>query len=131
MSAENTPILSGAIPAFELFKSSWETMVADRELRAENVAHFIKPGLDIAAKYYNRFGDTDAYIISMCKCSLFFFGRSSLKTQPVLVINPSIRLEWIKQNWSPPDQVMARKIIYEKVFNFIRALEISTENFKA
>jgi hypothetical protein len=61
---------------------------------------------------------------------LFSFG-SSRKTQLVLVINPSVRFEWIKQNWSPPDQAMARKIIYEKVFNFIRALEISTENFKA
>jgi hypothetical protein len=73
MSAENTPILSGAIPAFELFMSSWKSMVAERELQAENVAQFIRPGLDVAAKYYNRFGDTDAYIVSMCKCSLFFF----------------------------------------------------------
>ena len=50
MSSENTPILSGAIPAFELFVASWKAMVADADLAAENVANFIQPGLDIANK---------------------------------------------------------------------------------
>jgi hypothetical protein len=69
MSTENTPILAGTIPAFELFVSSWESMVADPDLQAENVAQFIQPGLAIATKYYDKFGDTDAYIIAMCKQS--------------------------------------------------------------
>lgn len=67
MSSENTPILSGAIPAFELFMAAWKAMVADPDLEPENVEKFIQPGLDLANKYYNRFGDTDAYIIAMCK----------------------------------------------------------------
>ena len=67
MSSENTPILAGTIPVFELFMSSWEVMLDDPVLEDENVARIIQPGLDIAKKYYNKFGDTDAYIISMCK----------------------------------------------------------------
>ncbi|KAJ6617266.1 hypothetical protein B0H10DRAFT_1797772 [Mycena sp. CBHHK59/15] len=67
MSAENTPILAGSIPAFELFISSWKSMLADTDLQNENIAKFIQPGLDIATNYYNKMGDTDAYIIAMCK----------------------------------------------------------------
>ena len=67
MSAENTPILAGSIPAFELFISSWKSMLADTNLQNENIAKFIQPGLDIATNYYNKMGDTDAYIIAMCK----------------------------------------------------------------
>ncbi|KAJ7665623.1 hypothetical protein B0H14DRAFT_2658494, partial [Mycena olivaceomarginata] len=63
--AENTPVLAGALPAFELFVDSWKTMVKDTDLIKENVVQFIEPGLTIAKKYYNRFGDTDAYIIAM------------------------------------------------------------------
>lgn len=70
MSAENTPVLAGALPAFELFVDSWMTMVKDVDLIKENVVQFIKPGLTIAKKYYNRFGDINAYIISMCMCSV-------------------------------------------------------------
>ena len=67
MSSENTPILAATIPAFELFMSSWEAMSADTDLEGENVASIISPGLDIANKYYNKFADTNAYIIAMCK----------------------------------------------------------------
>jgi hypothetical protein len=53
MSAENTPVLAGALPAFELFVDSWKTMVKDTDLIKENVVQFIEPGLTIAKKYYN------------------------------------------------------------------------------
>ncbi|KAJ6537028.1 hypothetical protein B0H19DRAFT_1079405 [Mycena capillaripes] len=64
---ENTPVLAGALPAFELFVDSWKTMVKDTDLIKENVVQFIKPGLTIAKKYYNRFDDTDSYIIAMSR----------------------------------------------------------------
>jgi hypothetical protein len=67
MSAENTPILAGSIPAFELFISSWKSMLADTDLQNENIAKFIQPGLDITTNYYNKMGDTDTYIIAICK----------------------------------------------------------------
>ncbi|KAJ6545617.1 hypothetical protein B0H19DRAFT_955687, partial [Mycena capillaripes] len=67
MSSENTPILAGTIPAFELFMSAWETMKADEDLAEENVASIITPGLNVAKSYYKKLGDSDAYIIAMCK----------------------------------------------------------------
>jgi hypothetical protein len=68
MSAESTPVLAGAIPSFELFMSAWQAVLADIDLQQENVGKFIWPGLAIATKY-NKMGDTDMYIITMCKCS--------------------------------------------------------------
>lgn len=69
MSSENTPILAGAIPAFELFIASWKAMLNDPDLQSENIRTIIRPGLAIADKYYNKMADTDAYIISMCEPS--------------------------------------------------------------
>ncbi|KAJ7446306.1 hypothetical protein FB451DRAFT_1412336 [Mycena latifolia] len=65
MSSKNTPILAATIPAFELFISSWESMLADFDLEEENIVEIITPGLDIARKYYNKFDNTDAYITAM------------------------------------------------------------------
>lgn len=67
MSAENTPILAGSIPAFELFMAAWNAMLADADLKEENISKFIDPGLAVANTYYNKMGDTDAYIIAMCE----------------------------------------------------------------
>ncbi|KAJ7127819.1 hypothetical protein C8R44DRAFT_616511, partial [Mycena epipterygia] len=67
MSSENTPILAATIPAFELFISSWEAMIADSDLEDQNIANIISPGLEIARKYYDKFDNTDAYIIAMCE----------------------------------------------------------------
>ncbi|KAJ6564391.1 hypothetical protein B0H19DRAFT_1258844 [Mycena capillaripes] len=99
MSAENTPLLAAAIPSFELFMASWNAMLAAEDLKAENIEKFIQPGLAIATKYYNKMGDTDAYIIAM-------------------FINPSIRFEWIRKNWSRQEQDEARGIIFKKLQSY-------------
>ncbi|KAJ7490620.1 hypothetical protein FB451DRAFT_1165971 [Mycena latifolia] len=97
MSAENTTILAGSIPAVERFISSWQSMLADPDLHKENIAKSIQPGLDIATNYYNKMGDTDAYIIAM-------------------FINPSIRFEWIRKNWSQEEQDEAKKVILLRAY---------------
>jgi hypothetical protein len=63
MSADRTPILSGAIPAFELFMSRWEQLGKDHS----HLKPMIKPGLDWAYGYYARMDRTRGYIIAMCK----------------------------------------------------------------
>jgi hypothetical protein len=87
MSAESTPVLAGAIPSSELFMSAWQAMLADIDLQQENVGKFMWPGLVIATKYYNKMGDTDAYIIAMCKCSASAISQTTWVThgsyQPV------------------------------------------------
>ena len=45
----------------------WNTMLADADLKEENISKFIDPGLVVANMYYNKMGDTDAYIIAMCE----------------------------------------------------------------
>ena len=63
MSGENTPILAGAIPAFESFMTGWEKASEDHL----HLTELIQPGLDWASMYYGRMDRTRAYIIAMCK----------------------------------------------------------------
>jgi hypothetical protein len=63
MSGEMAPILSGAIPAFELFMSKWEQLSTD----FPRLKPLIAPGLEWATKYYAKMDRTKAYIIAMCK----------------------------------------------------------------
>lgn len=63
MCGETTPLLSGAIPAFEMFMTRWETMS-----QHPNLETIIAPGLEWAAKYYKRMDRTRAYIIAMRMC---------------------------------------------------------------
>jgi hypothetical protein len=65
MSAHATPVLSGAIPSFELFMTQWERVGE----RFENLRALTDIGLRWANKYYNRMDDTRAYIIAMCELS--------------------------------------------------------------
>ena len=65
MAAERTPVLSGAIPAFELFMLQWEKLSREHpRLKA-----LIQPGLNWAYMYYGHMDHTKAYIIAMCKQS--------------------------------------------------------------
>ncbi|KAJ6449125.1 ribonuclease H-like domain-containing protein [Mycena sanguinolenta] len=53
MSSENTPILAAAIPAFELFMKSWNSMLTDPLLANKNIQQLIAPGLAVTNKYYS------------------------------------------------------------------------------
>ncbi|KAF8138006.1 hypothetical protein K438DRAFT_1786164 [Mycena galopus ATCC 62051] len=70
-------------------------MKADVDLAEENVVSIITPGLDLARKYYKKLEASNADIIAM-------------------FINPSIRMEWIK-NWSTRDQAAAWAAILAKL----------------
>jgi len=71
MSGESTPVLSGAIPAFEMFMSAWEKAVEENP----HLKPLIDPGLSWAYQYYGRMDRTRAYIVSMhkhvCVCKIF------------------------------------------------------------
>ncbi|CAA7270363.1 unnamed protein product [Cyclocybe aegerita] len=76
MCSERTPILVNAIPAFEMFMTAWERL-------GEKFPHlepYAKVGIEWVVKYYNKMDLTKAYMIAM-------------------VLNPSIRLSWIRKNW--------------------------------
>jgi hypothetical protein len=83
-------------------------------LANENIQQFIAPGLAMAKKYYNRFGDTDAYVIAMCESC--YRQKGLILTDKIgLVIDPTIRFGWIAAIWSEPDWTKARAIILERV----------------
>src|SRR5262245_53864901 len=63
MSSESTLILSGAIPALELFMTKWEKIIE----KNTSLKEYVKPGLECAYKYYDRMDRTWAYIIAMGK----------------------------------------------------------------
>ena len=61
MSEESTLVLSGAIPSFEMFMTTWEKLSTTHP----SLTPLIKPGLDMAYKYYSRMDRTSSYIIAM------------------------------------------------------------------
>ena len=71
MSAESMPVLSGAIPSFEIFMTRWE------KLRTQFPV--LKPWVDIglkwAAKYYVCMDDTDVYVVAMCELHSKFLSN--------------------------------------------------------
>jgi hypothetical protein len=68
MSREETPVLSGTLPAFEMFMTSWE-MLGEKYPR---LAPFVDIGLKWAYKYYCRMDQTRAYVIAMGMFYIFF-----------------------------------------------------------
>jgi hypothetical protein len=95
MSGETTPILSGAIPAFEIFMTKWEKI----KKGAMCLKPLVEAGLEKAFKYYDRMDGTKAYAIAMCKqANPINLAKTNLLSA---VINPSIRLSWIKKHWEP------------------------------
>lgn len=67
MSAESMPVLSGAVPSFEIFMTKWERV---RE-QYPAAKYWVDIGLEWAKKYYIRMDDTDAYVVAMCELHRF------------------------------------------------------------
>jgi hypothetical protein len=63
LAREDTPVLAGVIPVFEIFMSKWETLARKKP----RLKPFIDEGLKWATKYYVCMDTTNAYIIGMCK----------------------------------------------------------------
>ena len=63
MSAHKTPVLSGAIPSFELLMTTWERLGEHHA----NLKPWTDVGLKWARKYYNHMDDTRAYIVAICE----------------------------------------------------------------
>lgn len=63
MLSDGNPILSGTIPAFEMFMTAWERL-GERHPRLKP---WIDVGLKWATTYYSRMDLTTAYIIAMGK----------------------------------------------------------------
>ena len=66
MSAEQTPILSGAILLFEMFMTAWEQLGE----KHPQLVRWTDIGMEWAKKYYTKMDKTDVYVnnvIAMCE----------------------------------------------------------------
>ena len=77
MSAERTPILSGAIPAFEMFMTAWEEL----GIKNPSLRRWTDIGIEWATKYYKKMDQTDAYTVAMCKLNLSCIHTCPLTTR--------------------------------------------------
>jgi hypothetical protein len=68
-SADKHPTLYRALPALEDLQSAWETKLNDSRFEIYHDA--LKDGLAKIMKYYCRFDEKPAYIISLGKCSSY------------------------------------------------------------
>lgn len=96
MTAEERPLLSGALPALEKFVAEWERMQEKYPLLAEG----LEAGLTKVTEYYNKgFEDHPAYAVAMG----LLFSRSSksmLTSSSCVVLNPTEKMRWMERNWS-------------------------------
>jgi hypothetical protein len=65
LSKEETPVLAGTVPVFEIFLTKLETLAKAKP----RLKDCIEEGLRFAKKYYQRMDDTGAYVVSMCTSS--------------------------------------------------------------
>ncbi|KAJ7200631.1 hypothetical protein GGX14DRAFT_568203 [Mycena pura] len=75
---------------------------------AESALELIKPGLEIAAKYYHKFSQTDAYLMAM-------------------FINPSVRLQWIQKHWSASEVRDAKEKIIARLSRYSAETDTTDE----
>ncbi|KAH0839385.1 hypothetical protein J3R83DRAFT_97 [Lanmaoa asiatica] len=63
MCGEETPLLGGAVPAFEVFIAQWKRL--SDLVDAPHLQVFMSEGLERAEHYYNRLGRSKAYLFAM------------------------------------------------------------------
>jgi hypothetical protein len=76
LSKEETPVLAGTVPAFEIFLTKLETLAKVKP----KLKDCIEEGLTFAKKYYRSMDDTGAYVVAMCMSyDLCFVLKQPLK----------------------------------------------------
>jgi len=72
LSAEKTPTLCNALPAFDAMVSVWKEM---QESMDEPYFDIIQAGIDKLDAYHNRAELVPAYMISMCELSFLIMPQ--------------------------------------------------------
>ncbi|KAF7372144.1 Dimer-Tnp-hAT domain-containing protein [Mycena venus] len=98
LSAEKTPTLSMALPAFELLLKSWLQM----QQTLPELAHYIGVGIAKIQEYVNK-------------------GRKSRVYALAMIINPTMKMHWIEENWPVSDALNAEEWMIEVMTAFATA----------
>ncbi|KAG2345688.1 hypothetical protein BDR05DRAFT_880114, partial [Suillus weaverae] len=105
LSAEKTPTLCNAIPAFEAMVRIWSKQLDDDP----DLAIVIQPGLDKLNDYRSCIADVPAYALAMSQCSysLVFMGFLTM-------VNPTIKLNWFSSH-APEKIQWAKDLLLSEV----------------
>ncbi|KAJ6545313.1 ribonuclease H-like domain-containing protein, partial [Mycena capillaripes] len=103
LSAEKTPTLGDALPAFEAMISQWEK----QQTQHPETTHIVQQGIDKLESYRERVEDVPAYILSMREFN-HLIAAPLLTRFPV--INPAIKLSWFER--FRPEQVRSVKDLF-------------------
>ncbi|KAF8599130.1 hypothetical protein BDV93DRAFT_449854, partial [Ceratobasidium sp. AG-I] len=88
LSSDRTPTLSLALPLYHALVDQWRSLQSSLPA----LSHAIEAGIRKIEAYLVKTRSTPAYIVAMA-------------------LNPSIRYEWIDQNWSSAEALNARKVV--------------------
>ncbi|KAF9514104.1 hypothetical protein BS47DRAFT_1275282, partial [Hydnum rufescens UP504] len=61
MSGKATPILSGALPAFQSLQNQWQ----DHAIANKDILEYVFEGMEWLNKYHEKAGKTRAYVVTM------------------------------------------------------------------
>lgn len=103
-SASKTVSIYNAIPAFEKLLTQWENKRKDPDLAQYHAA--LDAGLEKLRKYYLKFDEKPAYILSLCTHP-FPAGTTANILSSFLVIHPYYKLHWIELHWGGADAQQA------------------------
>lgn len=84
-----------AIPAFETLLTQWENKRKDPQFELYHTA--LDTGLDKLRKYYLKFDQKPAYILSLCMYLFSDFTEPEFTSYSV--IHPYYKLHWIELHW--------------------------------
>lgn len=92
LSAEKTPTLALAFPVYETVIEAWEQLCS----RIPELSFAIQSGIDKLQEYVGRTRQASVHSLAM-------------------VVNPSLKFEWIDQHWATEEASQAREVVKEKV----------------
>ncbi|KAF9504944.1 hypothetical protein BS47DRAFT_1368424 [Hydnum rufescens UP504] len=95
MSGKATPILSGALLAFQSLHNWWQ----DHEIVNKDILEYVFEGLEWLNKYHEKGSKTYAYMVTMA-------------------LNPNIKLSFITQSWDLIEQEMAVEWVKEELSKY-------------
>ncbi|PPR04216.1 hypothetical protein CVT24_013300 [Panaeolus cyanescens] len=98
VSAEKTPTLSIVLPLYEKLT----VVLTNFSISKPQLKHAVEPAIDKLKKYMSESRSSKAYALAM-------------------VLNPTIKFTWLKNNWTNTEYLSARITVFEVLLEFSRA----------
>ncbi|OJT08400.1 hypothetical protein TRAPUB_688 [Trametes pubescens] len=103
LSTSCTPTLSMALPSYELLITAWRST----ERKMPEMSHFINAGIQRLEKYIRLARKTRIYALAM-------------------IINPTMKLEWMAQHWAEDDAKKASDWMTELMAQYAQHIRLTT-----